>query len=166
MLVSKEVVDPGWWKGELNGRIGMFPDNFVVIVPQPPLEKLLKEETAVSKVVSEQVPLKPSAIASQRNSLDVKTEPTENKYSPPVPGKKPTVVIKKSPTSSSGGLFSGLRKKVLDVVDGSGSSKAHSGEKMELKVEKNIDNAFDQVERNALLQDVRATRPKGPGKMI
>lgn len=28
-LVSEDGGDPGWWKGELNGKIGVFPDNFV-----------------------------------------------------------------------------------------------------------------------------------------
>lgn len=29
-LISKDGQDPGWWRGELNGKIGVFPDNFVV----------------------------------------------------------------------------------------------------------------------------------------
>lgn len=28
-IVSKEAQDIGWWKGEINGKIGVFPDNFV-----------------------------------------------------------------------------------------------------------------------------------------
>ena len=28
-IVSKDVEDKGWWKGEIDGRIGVFPDNFV-----------------------------------------------------------------------------------------------------------------------------------------
>lgn len=31
-LVSKDCQDMGWWKGELNGRLGVFPDNFVQII--------------------------------------------------------------------------------------------------------------------------------------
>lgn len=31
-IITKEVQDKGWWKGELNGRIGVFPDNFVEII--------------------------------------------------------------------------------------------------------------------------------------
>ena len=29
MLISKDAGDPGWWKGMLNGKEGVFPDNFV-----------------------------------------------------------------------------------------------------------------------------------------
>ncbi|CAN7983769.1 unnamed protein product [Ixodes pacificus] len=38
VVLTKEVEDKGWWKGELNGRVGVFPDNFV---------KLIKEEVAL-----------------------------------------------------------------------------------------------------------------------
>ena len=27
--MNEDGGDPGWWKGELNGKIGVFPDNFV-----------------------------------------------------------------------------------------------------------------------------------------
>lgn len=33
-ILSREVEDKGWWKGELKGRIGVFPDNFVQIMNQ------------------------------------------------------------------------------------------------------------------------------------
>ena len=33
-LLSREVADKGWWKGELRGKIGVFPDNFVEIIQQ------------------------------------------------------------------------------------------------------------------------------------
>jgi hypothetical protein len=32
-VVSKGVEDKGWWKGELEGRMGVFPDNFVKLLP-------------------------------------------------------------------------------------------------------------------------------------
>ena len=36
-IVSKECEDDGWWKGELKGKVGVFPDNFVkVITPNDP----------------------------------------------------------------------------------------------------------------------------------
>ncbi|XP_072471432.1 SH3 domain-containing kinase-binding protein 1 isoform X1 [Notamacropus eugenii] len=37
-LVSKDCIDVGWWEGELNGRRGVFPDNFVKLLP-PDFEK-------------------------------------------------------------------------------------------------------------------------------
>uniref|UniRef100_A0A3B3Q789 SH3-domain kinase binding protein 1 n=1 Tax=Paramormyrops kingsleyae TaxID=1676925 RepID=A0A3B3Q789_9TELE len=40
-IINKECVDPGWWQGELQGRQGIFPDNFVRLL-------VLDEETVVS----------------------------------------------------------------------------------------------------------------------
>lgn len=34
-IVTKELPDKGWWKGELRGKIGVFPDNFVTLLPLP-----------------------------------------------------------------------------------------------------------------------------------
>ncbi|XP_026570004.1 SH3 domain-containing kinase-binding protein 1 isoform X3 [Pseudonaja textilis] len=37
-LVNKDCIDAGWWEGELNGRRGVFPDNFVKLL-LPDFEK-------------------------------------------------------------------------------------------------------------------------------
>ncbi|XP_077259880.1 uncharacterized protein LOC143896156 isoform X1 [Temnothorax americanus] len=31
-LFSKDALDKGWWKGELRGQVGLFPDNFVEVI--------------------------------------------------------------------------------------------------------------------------------------
>lgn len=28
-VISTELPDKGWWKGEIRGKVGVFPDNFV-----------------------------------------------------------------------------------------------------------------------------------------
>lgn len=33
-IINKDLPDKGWWKGELRGRIGVFPDNFVELLTQ------------------------------------------------------------------------------------------------------------------------------------
>ena len=35
-VLEKKLEDVGWWKGEVRGKIGVFPDNFVELIP--PLE--------------------------------------------------------------------------------------------------------------------------------
>ncbi|XP_055677926.1 CD2-associated protein isoform X1 [Lutzomyia longipalpis] len=32
-ILSKDLPDKGWWKGELRGKMGVFPDNFVSLLP-------------------------------------------------------------------------------------------------------------------------------------
>ncbi|KAL3277073.1 hypothetical protein HHI36_012434 [Cryptolaemus montrouzieri] len=222
--------EEGWWRGVLNGKIGVFPSNFVEEInldklkssredltihndgdtnlPLPPKpakilcevkysykaqnedELNLKEGDIVtllskdgqdagwwkgnSMVWSDPFPIKPSSIASQRKSLEnkhqIQSEKTDNlghgdnKITPPVPSKKPTIAVKKSPSGSgsTGGLFSGIKKKIVDVVDGATSSKSSPAAKTE-SVENTSENVFDQVERVSLLTDVRATRVKAPG---
>jgi hypothetical protein len=31
-IITKEVEDVGWWKGELDGVVGVFPENFVKLI--------------------------------------------------------------------------------------------------------------------------------------
>ncbi|KAK2113309.1 SH3-domain kinase binding protein 1 [Saguinus oedipus] len=37
-LINKDCIEVGWWEGELNGRRGVFPNNFVKLFP-PDSEK-------------------------------------------------------------------------------------------------------------------------------
>ena len=30
-IVSRVIEDGGWWRGELDGKVGVFPDNFVKV---------------------------------------------------------------------------------------------------------------------------------------
>ena len=32
-VIEKNLEDDGWWKGEVNGKTGVFPDNFVELLP-------------------------------------------------------------------------------------------------------------------------------------
>ena len=33
VILDKHLEDSGWWKGELAGKSGVFPDNFVELLP-------------------------------------------------------------------------------------------------------------------------------------
>ena len=48
-IISKDLEDPGWWKGRLNGRVGVFPDNFVKIVKNVTPDK---NQTELKKSIS------------------------------------------------------------------------------------------------------------------
>ncbi|XP_050171375.1 CD2-associated protein [Myiozetetes cayanensis] len=87
-IISKDTGEPGWWKGELNGKEGLFPDNFAVQIqesdkdfpkpkkPPPPVKgpalrpelptgekkfPSLKSEEKDEKGALDQKPLKPQA---------------------------------------------------------------------------------------------------------
>merc|ERR1711915_205594 len=56
-ILSKDVEDAGWWKGELNGAVGVFPENFVKEIirkkperpPQPVGMTKMKQEDDLEK---------------------------------------------------------------------------------------------------------------------
>jgi CD2-associated protein len=33
IVLDQNLADHGWWKGELRGQVGVFPDNFVEQLP-------------------------------------------------------------------------------------------------------------------------------------
>lgn len=52
-LVSKDSLDPGWWRGELNGKVGVFPDNFVTLIPSGEEKSSSRDEKKTAKVATE-----------------------------------------------------------------------------------------------------------------
>eukprot|EP00079_Xenopus_tropicalis_P014715 XP_004911622.1 PREDICTED: SH3 domain-containing protein 21 isoform X1 [Xenopus tropicalis] len=52
LLISKETGDEGWWQGEHNGKTGLFPDNFVLIIPPDMQIKTNKLPTRTSTIKS------------------------------------------------------------------------------------------------------------------
>ncbi|KAL6438624.1 hypothetical protein ACFW04_004572 [Cataglyphis niger] len=62
-LLSKDAPDKGWWKGELRGQVGLFPDNFVEIIG-------MKNESLEQESQWHEISL--SAKSSARHSHQVK----------------------------------------------------------------------------------------------
>ena len=44
-IITKDCEDKGWWKGELDGRVGVFPDNFVKIIKSGTVQKPVPQRT-------------------------------------------------------------------------------------------------------------------------
>lgn len=99
-LISKDAGDPGWWRGELNGKEGVFPDNFAAIIQDSEKEKPKKPPPPVKSPV---VP-KPELRIGEKRFTPPKPEERDEKPSlelkpskpaaPQVPPKKPILVNK------------------------------------------------------------------------
>ncbi|XP_059897013.1 CD2-associated protein isoform X1 [Gadus macrocephalus] len=72
-ILSKDTGEPGWWRGEFNGKSGVFPDNFVAMVTDAD-----KEDPAVRASMT------PPSSSSSSSS---KQEPEEKPKKPPPPSK-------------------------------------------------------------------------------
>ncbi|NP_001086432.1 CD2-associated protein L homeolog [Xenopus laevis] len=98
-LTSKDTGDPGWWKGEFNGKEGVFPDNFVAIIQDSEKEKPRKPPPPIKSPAP-----KPELRIGEKKLTPTKTEEKDEKplldlkppkpAAPQVPPKKPSLVSK------------------------------------------------------------------------
>ncbi|XP_059557472.1 CD2-associated protein isoform X2 [Myotis daubentonii] len=96
-LISKETGETGWWKGELNGKEGVFPDNFAVHINE--LDKDFPKPKKPPPPAKGPAP-KPEPISTEKKYFPVKPEERDEKSmldqkpskpaAPQVPPKKPT----------------------------------------------------------------------------
>ena len=44
-VLNKDIAESeGWWEGEVNGKVGMFPDNFVELLPAEEEDASMKDK--------------------------------------------------------------------------------------------------------------------------
>uniref|UniRef100_A0A3B4AQ17 Osteoclast-stimulating factor 1 n=1 Tax=Periophthalmus magnuspinnatus TaxID=409849 RepID=A0A3B4AQ17_9GOBI len=67
-IITKECADAGWWMGEIGGRQGVFPDNFV---------KLLLPEVEKERPKKPPPPSAPSSKANTEKKSELKKVPPE-----------------------------------------------------------------------------------------
>nr|CAD7432298.1 unnamed protein product [Timema monikensis] len=179
-LLSREVQDVGWWKGELRGKVGVFPDNFVEVIqheegPKKPDRPPSKSPLVTTNRTRDSI-TKPSLLKGDIGEATVKkpvTEApskTEEKTSPapPILGKKPSLPIKKPNRASD--PPSKPSSKPVDAVDGASHSrtshlvpKSNSPSTRVGGIDTREDVAeFDSVERGAMLHHPTASRAKAP----
>ncbi|XP_013200203.2 SH3 domain-containing kinase-binding protein 1 isoform X2 [Amyelois transitella] len=218
-IISKEAPDRGWWRGEIHGRVGLFPDNFVQLLPpkvksdteekkpdRPPsktpnalypiLNKYSESTASIKELTTSRISMHKENTVSKESSTQStvthtnKSESEKTVHSDTTPDgtldgqiKKPPVPLKKSPTLSSGvgGLFSGLKSKMLSSTEkeksssttvSSGSSSGGEWDRPDGGAASKAaaagvphtpnTNTFDHVERNSMLNDPRARRVKAP----
>uniref|UniRef100_A0A8C6IYH9 SH3 domain-containing kinase-binding protein 1 n=1 Tax=Melopsittacus undulatus TaxID=13146 RepID=A0A8C6IYH9_MELUD len=91
-LISKDCVDVGWWEGELNGRRGVFPDNFVKLLPSD-FEKEVSttdRKHEIKKVPPERPECLPNRTEErERSEREQKHLDLQKPSVPAIPPKKP-----------------------------------------------------------------------------
>ncbi|VTJ71606.1 Hypothetical predicted protein [Marmota monax] len=108
-LINKDCIDVGWWEGELNGRRGVFPDNFVKLLPPdfdkegnrpkkppPPSAPVIKQGAGTTERKHELKKIPPERPETLPNRTEEKERPErESKLDlqkpsvPAIPPKKP-----------------------------------------------------------------------------
>ncbi|XP_030248776.1 SH3 domain-containing protein 21 isoform X3 [Sparus aurata] len=94
-ILAKETEDEGWWEGELNGRCGFFPDNFVMVIP--PMDSLQSGTTSQppARNVDKNPSVKPAVSAMDKGgpakTKDDKPEVKDLRSNPPTKVKLPTL---------------------------------------------------------------------------
>lgn len=100
VILRKETEDEGWWEGEINGRCGFFPDNFVMVIP--PMDSLQSGTTSQppTRNLNKKLSVKTEASAMEKGGTakakDDKPEAKDLRSNPPTKVKLPAI-IKPSP---------------------------------------------------------------------
>ncbi|KAK7081752.1 SH3-domain kinase binding protein 1, partial [Halocaridina rubra] len=151
-VLCKDLEDKGWWRGELNGAVGVFPDNFVELITVEEMGKPPRPEKPAAVLAKKGSPSS-SAESTPTGTLN-KTEkepppplPEKKVQAPPPPEKKPGVV-----TTAA-----------VDAHDGIASSKEHGDSTMN----KMIKAKSSSKEQCLSLDGERLkhfSRPKGPNR--
>jgi len=112
LIISREVEDKGWWKGEVDGRTGVFPDNFVKLIVEE--DKRDRKPSRPPPVAQEEKSLlggKPVANSVKRLSDDIKAALSSENLS-------------RSPGSSE--KLRGSEERLVSRFDGRSSEKRKS----------------------------------------
>ncbi|XP_060090030.1 SH3 domain-containing kinase-binding protein 1 isoform X3 [Heteronotia binoei] len=107
-LVNKDCIDAGWWEGELSGKRGVFPDNFVKLLhsdfekerpkkPPPPSAPGIKQGLAITDrkhEIKKVPPERPDCLPhrteeKERPERDQKLLDLQKPSVPAIPPKKP-----------------------------------------------------------------------------
>ncbi|XP_057341109.1 CD2-associated protein-like isoform X2 [Microplitis mediator] len=192
-LISRDAPDKGWWKGELRGKIGLFPDNFVQVLPAKdlpihqddtnkvrPLELNRGLKTTSTSSLKQWNTGKKGEKAYVRKSLDTRTANTEKKSVSPISpvlvggGSSSSVSLassdknlpdKKVINSSSSPISSGIKRliKCEDLTTGSSILPLDAADSSE-----GIDEELDGIEReeDTPLLHLTASRVKAPRRRL
>ncbi|KAM4698981.1 SH3 domain-containing protein 21 isoform 2-T2 [Discoglossus pictus] len=99
-ILTKDTEDEGWWRGEINGKMGIFPDNFVILLPpksqiksnKPPIRTLTVKGPVVktdTSTIDNKLPEVHEPAASKGQKVAKKDTSTMDKKLPEVNSPEP-----------------------------------------------------------------------------
>ncbi|KAM9444416.1 CD2-associated protein [Clarias gariepinus] len=105
-LISKDTGEPGWWRGEVNGREGVFPDNFVVLISDSEKETLSskssikqtprqdpEEKSKKPQPPSKSAALKPEVPSADKKPTQLRPEDKVDRSLPDKPAKPVAPIV-------------------------------------------------------------------------
>lgn len=137
-LISRAIEDAGWWKGELNGKVGVFPDNFVELLPSE------EPRVRLSPAGKQPPPPRPESLVGGKDRKYMVHDTGSPQEKPQVPSKKPTLSNHKDKHSDQASSASNTPNKISEKV------QDHTTD----------DSSFDQVASLEKLTHLK--RIKGP----
>lgn len=106
-VLCKELEDKGWWKGELGGNVGVFPDNFVELLSSEEVAKPPRPEKPATVLAKKGSPSSSTdstpTSTLNKSGKEPLPSPVEKEPPPPLPEKKVSAPPppEKKPTSQS-----------------------------------------------------------------
>ncbi|XP_036841007.1 CD2-associated protein isoform X3 [Oncorhynchus mykiss] len=89
-ILSKDTGEPGWWRGEIGGKEGVFPDNFVTVMSDADKEPAPTSRGSVKLSPKQEAEERPKKPPPPSKSIGDKTDQKLSKPTAPlVPPKKP-----------------------------------------------------------------------------
>ncbi|XP_062406540.1 CD2-associated protein isoform X2 [Sardina pilchardus] len=170
-ILTKDTGEPGWWRGEINGREGVFPDNFVVLISEIDKEKPKKPppplKTTGDKMVPDHKPSKPAAPMVPPKKPIPPPGKGRSGAGPPKRPEKPLASSPATPAAKHNGEVPTTRPKSDLEPALHTKPKTLSGDWGE-KTAETIDlMSFDDVSATSeKLSHPTANRPKMPGRRL
>ncbi|XP_066494849.1 SH3 domain-containing protein 21 [Tiliqua scincoides] len=159
LLLSKDMVDVGWWEGESHGKKGLFPDNFVM--PLTHVEPGIESKVPAR---SKDVVTKPEKEVLQSNKVETRNPGDHKDSKDQKKMDAPKVTVKKAapppPVPAKAKPAPSLPHKSPSVPVVCTAAPGGKGKCKEAEA-----SAFDTVlPSTAKLSHPTANRPKMPGK--
>ncbi|KAL0123132.1 hypothetical protein PUN28_007637 [Cardiocondyla obscurior] len=176
-LLTKDVTDEGWWKGELKGQVGLFPDNFVKLIgvknESQDQDSQGHETTSTKTNISHSHQVKEVKKAHVRESLDGRNAHSSNISDAAKKGSSTLSSTSTSSLTSTGSgsgdkkaieghsIISSLKRFVSDVGNNNGIANTTS-------VASECHEELDGVERGegTPLAHLTASRAKAPRRRL